>query len=153
MPVVDIARETQKVGTALASVRIDQLILNLAKGVAWGQYELDKVGVDITRMMGVPGMVTIGDQKLSMLDAGFLPSFYHFADSILEIKMDVNIREEQSTHASLKQTMSRKLETETGGAVSYKAQTSLNMEYFKASTETSAKAHWVRPRCGRCWLH
>lgn len=108
----NIAQDTLAVGNALTSVRIDQMILNLAKGIAWGQYELDKVGVDITKMMGAPGTVSIGGEQLSMLEAGFIPSFYHFVDTILELKMEVKIREESSTSTSLSTSTSASTETE-----------------------------------------
>src|SRR5262245_61839095 len=106
MPTVEIAQEAAKVGTALVSIPLHKIILELAKGIAWGQYELDKAGVDIAKMMGVPGTVNIGDEKLSMLDAGFIPSFYHFVDTLLEIKMEVKIREEEKKHLSYKDTVS-----------------------------------------------
>ena len=138
MPMVDIASETLKVGTALVSVPLDRMILNLAKGIAWGQYELDKVGVEITKMMGVPGIVSIGGESISMLEAGFIPSFYHFVDTILELKMEVNIREEQSTSMGYKQSMSRKIETEAGVEVGFKAK----VNYYLASAEVSAKASY-----------
>ena len=138
MPVVDIAQETRKVGNALTSVRIDQMILNLAKGIAWGQYDLDKVGVDITKMMGAPGTVNIGGEQISMLEAGFLPSFYHFVDTILELKMEVNIREEQSSSRGFKETTQRSFETEAGAEVGFKAKAGIAI----ASAEVSAKAHW-----------
>jgi hypothetical protein len=135
---VDIAAETLKVGNAIASVRIDQMILNLAKGIAWGQYELDKVGVDITKMMGVPGTVSIGGEKISMLEAGFIPSFYHFVDSILEMKIEVNIREEEAKSLGFKQTMEQSMEVEAGAEVSAK----YGYNAFIASVEVGAKAHW-----------
>lgn len=135
---VDIAAETLKVGNAMASVRIDQMILNLAKGIAWGQYELDKVGVDITKMMGVPGTVSIGGDKISMLEAGFIPSFYHFVDTILEMKMEVNMREEHSTHLNFKETSQRKMETEAGVEVSAKAK----FNFFMGSVEAGMKANY-----------
>lgn len=137
---VDIGAETLKVGNALASVRIDQMILNLAKGIAWGQYELDKVGVDITKMMGVPGTVSIGGDKISMLEAGFVPSFYHFVDTILEMKMEVNIREEQSSSMGYKQSMSQQVVTETG--IELSAKTKFNI--FLAGVEMGVKARHKR---------
>lgn len=133
---VDIASETLKVGNALASVRIEQMILDLAKGIAWGQYELDKVGVEITKMMGVPGTVSIGGEKLSMLEAGFIPSFYHFVDTILELKMEVHVREEQATSLSLKESTQVGTETEVGTEVGFKG----GVSTFLASAEVSAKA-------------
>ena len=104
----DIAAETRKVGNALTSVRIDQMILSLAKGIAWGQFELDKVGVEVLKMMGVPGTVNVGQNQISMLDAGFTPSFYQFVDTILEIKMEVNIREEKSQSTKTSESSSSK---------------------------------------------
>jgi hypothetical protein len=135
---VDIAGETLKVGNALTSVRIDQMILNLAKGIAWGQYELDKVGVEITKMMGVPGTVSIGGEKLSMLESGFIPSFYHFVDTILEIKMEVQVRQEESSSISLSESIAQSAETEVGAEASFKAA----YNGFVASAEVGAKASY-----------
>lgn len=137
---VDIANETLKVGNALASVRIDQMILNLAKGIAWGQYELDKVGVEITKMMGVPGTVSIGGEQLSMLEAGFVPSFYHFVDTILEYKMDVSIREEDASSQTLKMSQSGSTATETYAEVGMSASAEAGLGPFSVSAEMSAKA-------------
>ena len=135
---VDIASETLKVGNALASVRIEQMILDLAKGIAWGQYELDKVGVEITKMMGVPGTVSIGGEKISMIEAGFIPSFYHFVDTILELKMEVQVREEQQTHLSLSESVQRTAETEVGAEAGFKA----SVSGYVASVEASGKASY-----------
>lgn len=142
MAQVDIAAETLKVGNALTSVRIDNMILNLAKGIAWGQYDLDKVGVQITKMMGVPGTVSIGGEQLSMLEAGFIPSFYHFVDTIIELKMEVKIREEQSTSMAYMASTKRKSEVTTSGEVGYKASAGVAAGPFTASAELSAKAGW-----------
>lgn len=144
MPQVDIAHEASKVGNALATVRIDQMILNLAKGIAWGQYELDKVGVDITKMMGVPGTVAIGDDQISMLEAGFVPSFYHFVDTILELKMEVNIREEQTTSITAKQSSQRKISSEVGAEMSSKLKVKGGIFLASVTAEAAAKASWKR---------
>ncbi|HET9225973.1 MAG TPA: hypothetical protein VFR31_04860 [Thermoanaerobaculia bacterium] len=133
---VDIASETLKVGNALASVRIEQMILDLAKGIAWGQYELDKVGVEITKMMGVPGTVSIGGEKISMIEAGFIPSFYHFVDTILELKMEVQVREEQTTSLSFKETMQQGAELQVGYETSVKG----GVAGFEVGAKASFKA-------------
>lgn len=131
----DIAQDTLNVGNALTSVRIDQMILNLAKGIAWGQYELDKVGVDITKMMGAPGTVSIGGEQISMLEAGFTPSFYHFVDTILEMKMEVNIREESSSSTAVKNTVSGS--SSRSSSASFSASGSYNALFFKAKMSAS----------------
>jgi hypothetical protein len=132
----DIAEETLKVGNALTSVRIDQMILNLAKGIAWGQYELDKVGVEITKMMGAPGTVSIGGEQLSMLEAGFVPSFYHFVDTILELKMEIKVREESNSSTSFSTSQSGSTSTEVYAEASGKAKGSIGF----ASVEAGFKA-------------
>ncbi|MEQ9403956.1 MAG: hypothetical protein RIM99_10240 [Cyclobacteriaceae bacterium] len=103
---VDIANETRKVGNALASVRIDQMIVNMAKGIAQGQFELDRKAIENLKVMGLPDTVTIGDEQLSMLEAGFVPSFYQFVDTILELKMEVKVRTEDNKSRSSKETKS-----------------------------------------------
>ncbi len=143
----DIAADTLAVGNALTSVRIDQMILNLAKGIAWGQYELDKVGVDITKMMGVPGVVSIDGEKLSMIEAGFVPSFYHFVDTILELKLDISMREETITSFSGKTEVHGEVTTDVGAEVGMKASASATVGVpgiasATAGLEVSAKAHW-----------
>ncbi len=100
------AERVKKVGAEIASIPLHEMITELAKGIAWGQYELDKVGVDVTKMMGVPGVVSIGDENLSMIEAGFLPSFYHFVDTILELKMDVSLRQEDFSSVESASTLS-----------------------------------------------
>jgi len=118
MPQVDIAKETKKVGNALASVSVEKMILDMAKGIAWGQYELDKVGVKVTKMMGAPGSVSIGGEELSMLEAGFIPSFYHFVDTILELKMEVKIREETNDTTKLSEAFKNETSVTAYGEVS-----------------------------------
>lgn len=134
---VDIAKQTSRVGNALTSVKIDQMIVNLAKGIAYGQYELDKVGVDICKLMGVPGIVSIGDERLSMLDVGFIPSFYHFVDTIIELKMEVNIREEDNRGLASRIAASTEVTTDLYSEVSGKAGGAFGPFTAEASFKTS----------------
>jgi len=117
MAKVDIAERTKAVGNALTSVSVENMILDMAKGIAWGQYELDKVGVKVTKMMGAPGTVSIGGENLSMLEAGFIPSFYHFVDTILELKMEVKIREEERDELKTSEKTENRTEAEVYASV------------------------------------
>jgi len=141
---VDIAERTKKVGDALASVSVENMILNMAKGIAWGQFELDKVGVDVTKMMGAPGAVSIGGENLSMLEAGFIPSFYHFVDTILELKMEVKIREEEMDTKKSSETTSNETESEIKASVEAKGKflgfgTTVKAGYKKKTTNAYTK--------------
>lgn len=128
----DIATQTLNVGNALASVRIDTMIVNLAKGIAQGQFKLDSEGVEITKLMGVPGTVSIGNENLSMLEAGFIPTFYQFVDTILEMKMEIKVRSETSSET--------KVSTETSASVSAKAKAGWGW----GSAEVNATAAYSR---------
>lgn len=127
-------------GNVLTSVRIDQLIVNMAKGVAWGQYELDKVGVEITKMMGVPGTVSIGGEQLSMLEAGFVPSFYHFVDTILELKMEVSVREEQTSSLSASASQSGQTEAEAYGEFGMKMGVGVGVVNMEANAKAGFRS-------------
>jgi len=136
---VNIAKESKKVGEALTSVPLDQMIVSMAKGIAWGQYELDKVGMDVTKMMGVPGSVSIGDEQLSMLEAGFLPTFYHFVDTILELKMEINVRQEQSQENKSSATNSYSKMAQRTSSSSRSAKLGFFRNSAKASYKSSSK--------------
>lgn len=144
MSKVDIADQTKKVGNALGSVSVEKMILDMAKGIAWGQFELDQVGVKVTKMMGAPGSVSIGGENLSMLEAGFIPSFYHFVDTILELKMEVKIREEEIDTSKLSETTKNSTSTDYGGSVEAKGKflgfsTTVKADYRKKTTNAYSK--------------
>ena len=115
---VDIAKEARKVGNALSSVRIDQMIVNLARGIADGQFALDQQAIKNLKIMGVPDTVSIGEEKLSMIEAGFIPSFYQFVDTIIELKMEVNIRQEEEASGGSKTT--KDISATVGGSANWK---------------------------------
>lgn len=108
----DIATAALNVGNALASVRIDEMIVNLARGIAQGQHLLDKESIEVTKLMGMPGTVTVGGESYSMIGAGFVPTFYQFVDTILELKMEVKVRAEESRVKRKKATTAFKADVE-----------------------------------------
>lgn len=82
------------------SVPLSDMIYQMASAVAASQVELDRKSIDIFRSMCdaeespviLPGM-SLGedDIKISMLGAGFQPTFYQFTDTILEVRMAVSV--------------------------------------------------------------
>ncbi|MEO9484724.1 MAG: hypothetical protein ABJG47_14795 [Ekhidna sp.] len=97
--------ETRKVAGAIASMGIDELIFNMAKGIADGQARLDQTCMDLAVQMGdaqiefgkIPG--TNEADLISLVELGFTPNFYQFVDTILEINVSVTSQyeEEQET--------------------------------------------------------
>lgn len=93
--------ETQKVAGAIASMGIDELIYNMAKGIANGQARLDQTCMDLAVQMGdaqiefgkIPG--TNEPDLISLVELGFTPNFYQFVDTILEINVSVTSQYEE----------------------------------------------------------
>ena len=95
------AIETQKVAGAIASMGIDELIFNMAKGIADGQARLDQTCMALAVQMGdaqiefgkIPG--TDEPDLISLVELGFTPNFYQFVDTILEINVSVTSQYEE----------------------------------------------------------
>ncbi|ASJ71979.1 hypothetical protein [Granulosicoccus antarcticus] len=98
------------IGQQLLDVPFGEMVTSLALSIAEAQYELDLVGVEIAQMMAgeevVPDpddpekkiavTVDFGDQKgLSLLELGFTPSFYQFVDTVIEVKVSINMTSSQ----------------------------------------------------------
>jgi hypothetical protein len=103
------------VGQELLAVPFPEMVLKLASAIAEGQYKLDVVSCQIAQLMGttiveIPKIDATDDkaegdtpvfttEKVSMLGAGFQPTFYQFTDTIIEIKMAISMN--RSTDASV----------------------------------------------------
>ena len=93
--------ETQKVAGAIASMGIDELIFNMAKGIADGQARLDQTCMDLAVQMGDAqiefGKIQGTDEPdlISLVELGFTPNFYQFVDTILEINVSVTSQYEE----------------------------------------------------------
>lgn len=102
--------EARRVAGALTSMRIDELITNLAVGIARGQLELDKVCMEIAVFMG-DAQIEFGkkpgtDQPdlLSLIELGFTPNFYQFVDTILELRVAITSAYEETRERDVSTT-------------------------------------------------
>lgn len=93
--------EARNVAGAMTSMRIDELISNLAIGIAQGQLQLDQVCMQIAKFMG-DAQVAFGKRAgsdepdlLSLIELGFTPNFYQFVDTILEVRVAVSSQYEE----------------------------------------------------------
>src|SRR5687768_4735932 len=100
------------IGQELLDVPFGEMVTSLGVAIGHAQFELDRVSLQIAQMMagqeftvpgedGEPGepqrlLVEFGGQRLSMLELGFTPSFYHFVDTIIEVKVSITIATERS---------------------------------------------------------
>lgn len=96
------------VGQELLDVPFGEMVAEIATSIAEAQLKLDKMSIEITKLMGdedaeaiylpnidvdANGNVVDGEPiKTSMLGAGFQPTFYQFTDTIIEIKMAISMK-------------------------------------------------------------
>ncbi len=112
------------VGQELLNVPFAEMVLNLAKAIAEGQYKLDMVSCEIAKMMGDKKAAPIylpdltkevermgqndkdsgedTDIVTSMIGAGFQPTFYQFTDTIIEVKMAITMTKSTDKSVSVK---------------------------------------------------
>jgi hypothetical protein len=98
------------IGHMLADVPFGEMIQSMGLAIAEAQYSLDEVGIRLAQMMSGEyevetvdpntgntsiekreAYVTFDNEKLSLLELGFTPTFYQFVDSICEIKISMSM--------------------------------------------------------------
>ena len=88
------------VGSKLVEAPIPLLIESLAKSIAKAQFELDSTGVRIGALLGDTKIdlkdAQGRDVQKSLLDLGFTPTFYHFSETEIEVKMTISMQVEES---------------------------------------------------------
>ncbi len=115
------------VGTELLNAPFPEMIKTLGVGIAEAQYELDLVSLKIARLMAgyepddedegsslsnsTPErnmLVPLGDGKqYSLLELGFVPNFYQFVDTLIELKISISMSRETNRKRSSKTTSAK----------------------------------------------
>ncbi len=118
----------QSVGSELLEVNFAQLVGGMGQGIADAQLRLDMVSMQLAQMMSgqdykllkldenggfvfdkdnkpvtidMPAVrISFGDGDYSLLELGFTPTFYQFVDTIIEVKVSVNIAREVTSARS-----------------------------------------------------
>ena len=117
----------QSVGSELLEVNFAQLVGGMGQGIADAQLRLDMVSMQLAQMMSgqpykllkldenggfvfkddkpvtidMPAVrIEFGGEELSLLELGFTPTFYQFVDTIIEVKVSINIARESSAARS-----------------------------------------------------
>ncbi|SDB15053.1 hypothetical protein SAMN02910298_00804 [Pseudobutyrivibrio sp. YE44] len=113
------------IGTQLLDVPFADMVTSLGEAIANAQYALDQNSITLLKEMGVDGTVSLpfvsvsynssydpnklGDEEnsnnpfsindapmlTSMIGAGFQPTFYQFAETIIEVKIAIKISRER----------------------------------------------------------
>lgn len=100
------------VGQRLLDVPFSEMVYNLAFAIAESQHKLDLSSIDILKIMGdrtnypvnLPAIKLDSDGTFvnneednittSMIGAGFQPTFYQFAETVIEVQMTVSLMNE-----------------------------------------------------------
>ncbi|WP_028671784.1 hypothetical protein [Saccharospirillum impatiens] len=111
------------IGTEMQNTPFPEMVRTLGIGIAEAQYELDLVSLKIARMMagyapdpepenGEPApapttppernmLVKLGDgNEYSLLELGFVPTFYQFVDTLIELKLSISMSRETNIKRS-----------------------------------------------------
>lgn len=117
------------IGQDLLNVPFAEMVYQLGSAIANAQTELDFNSIEILRKMGdvvnypvdlpvfnVEKEGTFADSTLqtSMIGAGFQPTFYQFAESIIEVKMTITASSENTTEDKKQGTVTTKQTTRKG---------------------------------------
>jgi hypothetical protein len=100
------------IGQELLNIPFGEMVMSLGLAISRAQFELDRVALQIAQIMAgqefdVPNadgpgthtetlLVQFDGKQLSMLELGFTPSFYHFVDTIIEVKVSITMSSEVS---------------------------------------------------------
>src|SRR5262245_29243227 len=95
--------EAKGIAGAMTSMRLDEMISNLAIGIARGQMALDQACMETAQFMStaqvsfgkIPG--SNAPDQVSLIELGFTPNFYQFVDTVLEMRVSVSTRFEEAT--------------------------------------------------------
>ncbi len=95
-----MADGASKVNKMLGQAPLPQIVENLAKAIAEAQFEIDRVMVGRLQMLAnrdeygiqLPGE----DEKRSMLELGFAPTFYHFSELNINARVAFSSAESES---------------------------------------------------------
>ena len=88
------------VGQKLLEAPVPQLIESMAKSIAQAQFELDATSVRIATKLA-DQRITLNDSdgkpvEKSLIELGFMPTFYQFQETTIEIKMTITMQVENS---------------------------------------------------------
>lgn len=98
------------IGQELLNVPFGDMVMQLANAIAEGQYKMDMTSCKIAKLMGdkeqcpieIPNFenVTDGSEVVSLIGAGFQPTFYQFTDTIIEVKISISMSKSMEASAS-----------------------------------------------------
>lgn len=105
------------VGQDLLAVPMPQMVERMGTAIAEAQLKLDITSMTVAQMMSgkayksgdtvLPGeKIDFAGEKLSLLELGFTPTFYQFVETIIEVKMSIEMTTSTETSRSMTSSFS-----------------------------------------------
>jgi len=151
------------IGQELLNVPMGDMIRQMAFAIADAQLQLDEASLRVAEMMGgqriprdadgnpsgppVDTKVLFDGQKVSMLELGFTPNFYHFVDTLIEVKIAIKISLEVASSTTIKGEMKTSRLTFGNGGFSYSVTTTpVDATYSSKYSFTSEGSSLLRTK-------
>lgn len=151
------------IGQELLNVPMGDMIRQMAFAIADAQIQLDESSLRVAEMMGgqridrdengnptgtpVDTTVLFAGERVSMLELGFTPTFYHFIDTIIEVKIAVKISQEIASSRTIKGEMKTARLTFGNGGLSYSVTTTpVDATYSSKYSFTSEGSSLLRTK-------
>ena len=151
------------IGQELLNVPMGDMIRQMAFAIADAQVQLDEASLRVAEMMGgqriprdadgnasgppIDTKVLFDGQKVSMLELGFTPTFYHFVDTLIEVKIAIKIALEVASSTTIKGEMKTSRLTFGNGGFSYSVTTTpVDATYSSKYSFTSEGSSLLRTK-------
>lgn len=102
---------------AMGDVALDQMMAKIVTAVPRAQLELDLVSIETAMHMSgrfeaasgevIDSTLDIGGERLSLLELGFTPTFYQFAETTIEVKVSMTMTHESASSSLSSHTQAR----------------------------------------------
>jgi hypothetical protein len=122
--------EARAVAGAITSMGLADMISHLAIGIAEGQAQLDLRCMEIARFMG-DAQIEFGKRPgsnepdlISLIELGFTPNFYQFVDTVLELRVAVSTKFEETVEQDTSSTNLNEQDTASQSSEASQSQSS-----------------------------
>lgn len=95
-----MANAIEKITNTLTNSPLSTMIENMGLSIATAQAALDGNSIEMLQNLA-SSKVDIGGNEISLLNLGFIPSFYAFTEATFDAKMDFSLAESTSFNADV----------------------------------------------------
>ncbi len=118
----------------LTNAPLSSMIENMGLSIATAQAALDSNSIEMLTKLAAE-KVEVGGKQISLLNLGFVPSFYTFTEASFEAKMEFSLSESQSVDVSGQVSVETKVVT-----------TSVSVQYARKFDQSASASSSISAR-------